>query len=71
MSCAETGTYARWTLTEARGNTFVDVEFGIDPRSLGDRIFDSILGKFYFRRWLDQSVDALERVAAAANDPDS
>ena len=31
MRCTDTGTYARWLLTEAQGNTFVDVEFGMDP----------------------------------------
>jgi hypothetical protein len=50
-------------LTEAQGNTFVDVEFGMDPMALPDRIFDAALGRLYFRRWLEQSLDALEKVA--------
>ena len=29
MRCTKTGTYAHWTLTEARGNTFVDVELEV------------------------------------------
>src|SRR3954447_22286124 len=32
MRCTNTGTYSRWLLTEAQGNTFVDVEFGMDPK---------------------------------------
>lgn len=63
MRCETTGTYARWLLTEAQGNTFVDVEFGIDPVSTRYRIFDLALGRLYFRRWLDQSLSALEQVA--------
>jgi hypothetical protein len=64
MRCTQTGTYARWLLTEAQGNTFVDVEFGMDPTRLGYRIFDATLGKAYFRRWLEQSLAALEHAAA-------
>jgi hypothetical protein len=64
MRCTQTGTYSRWLLTEAQGNTFVDVEFGMDPTRLGYRIFDATLGKPCFRRWLDQSLAALEEVAA-------
>jgi uncharacterized protein YndB with AHSA1/START domain len=64
MRCTTTGTYARWLLTEARGDTFVDVEFGMDPVGLGHRIFDVTVGKLYFRRWLEQSLAALEEAAA-------
>jgi uncharacterized protein YndB with AHSA1/START domain len=65
MRCMDTGTYARWLLTEAQGNTFVDVEFGMDPRGVSSRVFDGTLGKLYFRRWLSQSLAALEEAAAA------
>jgi hypothetical protein len=63
MRCMTTGTYARWLLTEAQGDTFVDVEFGMDPIGIGNRIWDTAFGKAYFRRWLDQSLAALQRVA--------
>jgi hypothetical protein len=69
MRCTQTGTYSRWLLTEAQGNTFVDVELGMDPIGLGNRIFDATLGKPYFRRWLDQSLAALEEVAAQPDPP--
>ncbi len=62
MRCTQTGTYARWLLTEAQGNTFVDVEFGMDPVGIGNRIFDAAVGRLYFRRWLDQSLAALQEV---------
>jgi uncharacterized protein YndB with AHSA1/START domain len=67
MRCTNTGTYSRWLLTEAQGNTFVDVEFGMDPKRTGYRIFDAALGKLYFRRWLNQSLQALEQVATKAD----
>jgi ribosome-associated toxin RatA of RatAB toxin-antitoxin module len=68
MRCMTTGTYARWLLTEAQGETFVDVEFGMDPTGFSDRMFDTAFGKLYFRRWLSQSLAALEEAAAQ---PDS
>ncbi len=77
MRCTKTGTYAHWLLTEAQGNTFVDVEFGIDPIRITDRIMDATFAKSYFRRWLNDSLTALEQVAAhpeedqaAAHSPD-
>ena len=63
MRCLDTGTFTRWLLTEARGGTFVDAEFGIDPQDWSGRIFDAVAGKRYFRRWLQQSVDALRAAA--------
>jgi hypothetical protein len=67
MRCNETGTYSRWLLTEVQGDTFIDVEFGMDPKGLGNRIFDTTFGKLYFRRWLDQSIAALEEIAPEAH----
>ena len=64
MRCTHTGTYSRWLLTEAQGNTFVEVEFGMDPIGLSNRLFDLTLARPYFRRWLEQSLAALEEVAA-------
>jgi uncharacterized protein YndB with AHSA1/START domain len=63
LRCQTTGTYSRWLLTEAQGSTFVEVEFGMDPQSAGDRVFDSLFGTMYFRRWLNQSLEALEQAA--------
>jgi hypothetical protein len=63
MRCTQTGTYSRWLLTEAQGDTFVDVEFGMDPAGARYRIFDVALGKLYFSRWLDKSLAALEQAA--------
>jgi uncharacterized protein YndB with AHSA1/START domain len=64
LRCETTGTFAKWLLTEARGDTFVDVEFGMDPNGVPNRIFDATVGKLYFGRWLDASLEALEDAAA-------
>ena len=63
LRCTHTGTYSRWLLTEAQGNTFVDVEFGMDPIGWRYRIFDAALGTLYFRRWLNQALASLEEAA--------
>jgi polyketide cyclase/dehydrase/lipid transport protein len=61
MSCQLTGMYADWLLTPAQGGTFVELEMGMLPRRLGDRVFDRALGRPYFRRWAGQSLDGLRR----------
>jgi uncharacterized protein YndB with AHSA1/START domain len=60
MRCTKTGTYAHWLMTEAQGGTFVDVELGMDPIGTRMRIFDATFGRLYFRRWMEQSLEALE-----------
>jgi uncharacterized protein YndB with AHSA1/START domain len=64
MTCQATGMYADWVLTPAQGGTFVEVEIGMQPRRLGDRIFDSALGRIYFRRWTSESLEGLRQAAA-------
>ena len=61
FACQMTGMYAHWLLTDAQGGTFVDVEMGMQPKSTGDKVFDAVLGRTYFRRWLDESLDALQQ----------
>ena len=68
VRCLDTGTYHRWLMTPAQGGTFVDVEFGMDPKTIGHRVFDAVAGRRYFRRWLELSVGGLER---AVGRPDS
>lgn len=68
LRCLDTGTYAHWLLAAAQGGTFIDVEFGIDPKSTKTRVFDLVAGRRYFRHWLQQSIDAL-RTAAASKSP--
>jgi hypothetical protein len=65
VRCLDTGTYARWLLTEAQGGTFLDVEFGIYPTQVSRRVFDAVAGKRYFNRWLEQSLDGLRSATGA------
>jgi uncharacterized protein YndB with AHSA1/START domain len=59
--CRDTGTYSHWLLTAAREDTFLEVEFGMEPTTIGYRVFDATAGRVYFRRWLDETVEALTR----------
>ncbi|HEY7633210.1 MAG TPA: SRPBCC family protein [Thermoleophilaceae bacterium] len=59
--CRDTGTYTRWVLTPARDDTFVEAQFGMEPTGLMYRTFDATVGRMYFRRWLDQTLDALAK----------
>ena len=68
MSCQLTGTFAHWTLTAAQDGTFVDLEMGMEPTRLRYRLVDATIGQRYFRKWSDESLNALldaarERVA--------
>lgn len=64
LRCLDTGTYAHWLIAEAQGGTFLDVEFGLDPKSTKARVFDLVAGRRYFRQWLRDSIDALREAAA-------
>jgi hypothetical protein len=68
MRCQKTGMYAHWLLTEAQGGTFVDMEIGMDPRNLSNRVFDRTVGRVFFRRWGQESLDGLRRAALAGAD---
>jgi Polyketide cyclase / dehydrase and lipid transport len=68
MSCRLTGMYADWLLTRAQGGTFVELTMGIEPKRFGDRVFDMALGKLYFRRWSEQSLDGLGRAVRSERD---
>jgi uncharacterized protein YndB with AHSA1/START domain len=63
MSCQLSGSYAHWFLTPAQGGTFVEVNMGMEPTHFGYRLFDLTMGKWWFRRWSQQSLDSLREVA--------
>src|SRR5919198_2931158 len=65
IKCQVSGTYAHWLLTEARGGTFVDLEMGIQPKkAVPFKVFDKTMAPRYFRRWADQSIEALNEAAS-------
>ncbi len=64
LHCTKTGMYMHWSLTPAQGDTFVETEFGMDPLGTAPRVFDAALGRMYFRRWVNESLEALAREAS-------
>jgi uncharacterized protein YndB with AHSA1/START domain len=63
IRCVNTGTFVDLALTDMRGGTLVDARFGMEPLTARLRLFDAVAGRRYFRRWLEQSLDAMQRVA--------
>jgi uncharacterized protein YndB with AHSA1/START domain len=63
IRCVNTGTFVHWQLTEAQDGTFVDARFGMEPAKLKYQVFDWVAGKRHFHNWLEQSVEAMQRVA--------
>jgi hypothetical protein len=63
LRCTQSGYFATWLLTEARGSTFADVELGMEPSALPYRAMDLVLRKRWYRRMLEQSLDGLREAA--------
>jgi uncharacterized protein YndB with AHSA1/START domain len=69
VRCLDSGTYGDFRLTEVRGQTFADVELGIDPVNLRYRVLDLAVGKRYFRHWTETALDGLKQAAERAAAP--
>jgi hypothetical protein len=63
MHCTVSGMFVRWRLAEARGSTFVDAVFGMDPLRHRDRLVDRTIGRRFLRRWLGEALDGLKRAS--------
>ena len=59
LHCTVSGYYSEWSLTEARGETFADVELGMEPTRVPYKVFDAVAGKRAFRRLLDAQLAGL------------
>lgn len=66
LVCETSGYYSRWVLTEAQENTFLDVEIGMEPLALQYRVVDATVGKRWYRRLVEDSIDGLRRVVSSA-----
>jgi carbon monoxide dehydrogenase subunit G len=67
IHCVDTGAFVRFALTGAQGGTFVEGEMGMDPQSVGKRVFDAIAGRRFFRRWLQESLEAMGETAESGS----
>jgi hypothetical protein len=61
--CDGTGVTTRFVLAEARGGTFVDGSFGIEPDSIGMKVFGALAGRRLMRMWLESSLENLKQAA--------
>jgi hypothetical protein len=61
MHCTISGMFVHWQLTDAQGGTFVNAAFGMDPLRGRDRLIDFTIGRRFFRRWLVDAVQSLDR----------
>jgi ribosome-associated toxin RatA of RatAB toxin-antitoxin module len=61
VRCELTGTFLHWTLAEAQGETFAEIEIGIDSsdKALRWKLFDHTLARAYFRSWTDEALESL------------
>lgn len=66
VRCLDTGTFTRFVVTEAQGGTFVDLEAGMDPKTPSYKLLDTLTGKRFYRRWTEQTLEALAAAAARA-----
>ena len=59
LRCQESGLYSHWLLTEAGGDTFCELEVGMDPTRTPYRVMDTLIGKRWYR---GLTTDLLESV---------
>jgi uncharacterized protein YndB with AHSA1/START domain len=62
--CTVTGTWARFSLTPAQAETFVELETGMDPTRLRWRLLKVTSGSF-FKGWILDVLDALPEEVVA------
>lgn len=64
LRCQRTGYYSHWRLTEAQGQTFADLELGVEPIGLFGRLVRVALTKNEMRKMADLSLDGLREASA-------
>ena len=62
--CTTSGSWARFTLTPAQGETYVELESGMDPATLRWRVMNVMSGHF-LKEWIVKVLDALPREVIA------
>ena len=61
VRCTVSGWYLHWLLTEAGTDTFAEFEVGMDPTNLGYRAVDSTVGKRWYRRTAENTLEQLRK----------
>lgn len=64
LRCQASGYYSHWRLTEAQGQTFADVEIGVEPIGIPGQVARLVFTKRSLREVVDDSLDGLRRATA-------
>ncbi len=64
VRCTVSGWYLHWLLTGAGEDTFAEVEVGMDPTSVGYRAADVALGRRWYRRTAESTLEQLRQQLA-------
>ena len=64
VRCLISGYYLHWVLAEAGDDTFAEVEIGMDPKHIGYRAVDATVGKRWYRRVVEETLDRLRAVVS-------
>lgn len=59
VRCTVSGWYLHWLVTEAGQDTFAELEVGMDPTHVGYRAVDAMLGKRWYRRTAEDTLEQL------------
>ena len=62
--CTVSGSWARFTLTPAQGETYVELESGMEPTTLRWRLMNA-MGSRFLKDWIVKVLDALPGEVAA------
>ena len=65
LRCQASGYYSHWRLTEAQGETFTDVEVGVEPIGLHGQVARVLMTKSHLRQVIEKSLDGLRRASGA------
>ena len=61
LQCQVSGYYSHWRLTEAQGQTFADVELGVEPIGVQGQVARVLFSKRALRQVTAESLDGLKR----------
>jgi uncharacterized protein YndB with AHSA1/START domain len=62
MRCQKSGYYVHWLLTPAQGNTFTELELGVQPvPGIQGRAMGAVFTGGFLRRTAENTLEALER----------
>lgn len=65
LKCQLSGYYSHWRLTEAQGQTFADVEVGVEPIGVPGQFVRVMFPKRVLRKVTSDSLDGLKRATAS------